>query len=347
MSTYHMLREVPKSFLKTLLGFFQRCWEGGTVPSGWKHAVVIPIHKHGKPRKELGSYQPISLTSHLGKVFERVVKHHLEYFCESKKVFPACQAGFQWGRGVMDHLGEHIGRALGKRKVLLSCFFDVSQAYNLVWHTKLLQKLQKIGISGKMYNYIKTFLSGRSMQVRWKGATSTVKTVSMGVPQGSVIAPLLFNIMVHDVVTAVTGKVVITMYADDLAIWLDTHIRRLFLEKSTAVKRFMKLFQLAGDRVVRFTLSIPKTVFILFHTNNLLNRNLHVRINDDCIFASKKVKYLGVSFSRQREDQFRRWTTTQGTLLAPSASSRPSARIPGPTPQRSSSVWCGAWCARD
>ena len=57
--SYHMLREVPESFLKTVLGFFQRCWEGGAVPSGWKHAVVVPIHKHGKPRKELGSYRPI------------------------------------------------------------------------------------------------------------------------------------------------------------------------------------------------------------------------------------------------------------------------------------------------
>ena len=80
---------------------------------------------------------------------------------------------------------------------------------------------------------------------------SAVETVNMGVPQGSVIAPLLFNIMVHDVVTAVTGKVVITMYADDLAIWLDTHIRRLFLE-SCIVKKFMNLFQAAVDGVVRF-----------------------------------------------------------------------------------------------
>ena len=143
-----------------------------------------------------------------------MVKHRLEYFCESKKVFPACQAGFRRGRGVTDHLvklGEHVGKALGKRKVFLSCFFEVSLAYDQVWHAKLLQKLQKIGISGKMYDYIKTFLSRRSMQVRWKGAMSAVKTVSMGVPQGSVIAPLLFNIMVHDVVTAVTGKVVITL----------------------------------------------------------------------------------------------------------------------------------------
>ncbi len=137
---------------------------------------------------------------------------------------------------------------------------------------------------------------------------SAVKTVNMGVPQGSVIAPLLFNIMVHDVVTAVTGKVVITMYADDLAIWLDTLIRRLFLEKSTAVKRFMKLFQPAGRGG---TVYEGERVYIVHPQNctypvphNLLNRNLYVRINDDCIFASKKVKYLGVSFSRQRADQF-------------------------------------------
>ena len=88
---------------------------------------------------------------------------------------------------------------------------------------------------------------------------STVKTVSMGVPQGSVIAPLLFNIMVNDIVTAVTGRVVMTMYADHLATWLDIYIRRLFLEKSTAVKRVMKLFQAAVDGIVRFTRAVSYT----------------------------------------------------------------------------------------
>ena len=66
----------------------------------------------------------------------------------------------------------------------MTCFFDISRAYDQVWHAKLLQKLDKIGISGNMYNYIRSFLSDRSMQVRWNGATSTTKGVSMGVPQG-------------------------------------------------------------------------------------------------------------------------------------------------------------------
>ena len=304
--SYRMLKEAPESFLKILLDFFQRCWDGGTIPAGWKHAIVVPIHKHGKPRKELGSYRPISLTSHLGKVYERVIKNRLEYYCESKKVFPVCQAGFRRGRGVTDHLvklGEHVGRAIGRRKVLLTCFFDISRAYDQVWHAKLLQKLNKIGISGNMYNYIRSFLSDRSKQVRWKGATSTTKGVSMGVPQGSVIAPLLFNIMVHDVDTAVKGKVVLTMYADDLAIWTDTHIRRLHTNSSW-VKQSMKLFQEAVDGVVHFmqvngfALSSQKTVFVPFHTNTSQNTEVHIRVNGQSIIASKEVKYLGVHFTR-------------------------------------------------
>ena len=89
------------------------------------------------------------------EVYERVIKNRLEYHCESKKVFPVCQAGFRRGRGVTDHLvklGEHVGRAIGRRKVLLTCFFNISRAYDQVWHAKLLQKLNKIGISGNMYN---------------------------------------------------------------------------------------------------------------------------------------------------------------------------------------------------
>ena len=71
--SYRILKAVPKSFLKILLEFFQRYWDGGTIPVRWKQAFVVPIHKHGKPRKELGSYRPISLTSHPGKVYEGVI----------------------------------------------------------------------------------------------------------------------------------------------------------------------------------------------------------------------------------------------------------------------------------
>ena len=115
--------------------------------------------------------------------------------------------------------------------------------------------------------------------------------------------PLLFNIMVHDVDIAVKGKVVLTMNADDLAIWTDTHIRRLHTNSSW-VKQSRKLFQEAVDGVVHFmqvngfALSSQKTVFVPFHTNTSQNTEVHIRVNGQSIFASKEVKYLGVHFTR-------------------------------------------------
>ena len=114
--------------------------------------------------------------------------------------------------------------------------------------------------------------------------------------------PLLFNIMVHDIGTVGKGKVVLTMYADDLATWMDTYIRR-FLTNSPTVKHSMKLFQEAVDEVVHyvkvngFALSSQKTVFLPFHTNTSLNMEVHITVNGQNIFASDRVKYLGVLFT--------------------------------------------------
>ena len=118
---------------------------------GWGHNSRWVETRHCRPhppqtrQTEEGSRQ---LQTHLPdipprEVYERVIKNRLEYHCESKKVFPVCQAGFRRGRGVTDRLvklGEHVGRAIGRRKVLLTCFFDISRVNDQVWHAKLLQK---------------------------------------------------------------------------------------------------------------------------------------------------------------------------------------------------------------
>ena len=115
------------------------------------------------------------------------------------------------------------------------------------------------------------------------------------------IAPLLFNIMVHDVDTAVKGKIVLTIYAGDLAIWTGTHIRRLHTNCS-CVTHSMKLVPEAVDGVVHFMqvngFSSRITVFVPFHTNTSRNTEVHIRVNGQSIFASKEVKYLGVHFTR-------------------------------------------------
>ena len=141
-------------------------------------------------------------------------------------MIPLCQAGFRTGRGVSDHLvrlGAHVRRARLRRRALYSCFFDVRRAYDTVWHGRLLRKIKEVGLSGQMYNFVKAFLSKRTFQVRWKGALSNSQRLDMGVPQGSVIAPLLFSIMLYDINKIQKHDAIITLYADDLAIWKESN----------------------------------------------------------------------------------------------------------------------------
>ena len=120
------------------------------------------------------------------------------------------------------------------------------------------------------------------------------------------VLPLLFNIMVHDVESCVQGKVVLTMYADDLAIWLDTHARRPHKENNRNMAISMKTFQEAVDGVIRFmqvngfTLSTQKTVFLPFHISSRGIQDISVKVNDEHVFRAKEVKYLGVVFQRMR-----------------------------------------------
>ena len=133
--SYHMIRHFPDSFLCVILDLFQTCWENGRLPKAWKHSIVVPVPKPGKPRKQIGSYRPISLTSHLSKIYERIVKSRLEYFVESRGVLPNCQAGFRKARSVTDHLASltsHIKTVLKKKKCITATFFDVRRVFDTV-----------------------------------------------------------------------------------------------------------------------------------------------------------------------------------------------------------------------
>ena len=306
--TYLMLRELTATYMEYVHILFQKCWDQGAFPEAWKHAVVTPIPKKGKPRRDLGSYRPISLTSHLGKVYERIVKNRLEHFCDKHGVLPLCQAGFRKGRSVTDHLvmfSTHMRKALSWRRTLLSCFFDIHRAYDSVWHHRLLEKIQKLGINGPMYQFIKHFLSGRKMQVRWRGSLSTSRDLSMGVPQGSVIAPLLFIIMLHDVTTTRVDGCVLTLYADDIAVWrfIPTLRRPRSLKRSKGhLKSFQRQLQRIADylRENGFRLSTEKTQYMVVNRwGQIPNDDFKMDIDDAELLPTDKVKYLGVTFDRR------------------------------------------------
>ncbi|KAL8610842.1 hypothetical protein ACOMHN_056697 [Nucella lapillus] len=168
-----MIRRFPEPALRMLHTFFQTCWTTGNIPKDWKKATVVAIPKNGKPPQQTSSYRPIALTPHLGKVYERVLKNRLDHHLEKNEILPLCQAGFRKGRNCMEHVVRLIEDTKkwslkGKNKKTVATFFDIKKAFDSVWHAKLLNKMGALGITGRMYNFIQTFLDSREITVKTK-----------------------------------------------------------------------------------------------------------------------------------------------------------------------------------
>ncbi len=151
------LSDVAKS---VVLSLYNKIWEQGKLPRMWKHSVVVPIGKPGKDKTEVKSYRPIALTSNLCKIMEKMITIRLGYVVEKRGMLPPHQSGFRNGRTTMDPiicLENEIRKAQVSKEAVLVIFFDIEKAYDMLWKEGLLIKLNKMGIGGRMFNWIKDF----------------------------------------------------------------------------------------------------------------------------------------------------------------------------------------------
>ena len=295
-----MLRQLPDKWLNLLLLIFRKVWESGDQPQIWKSSIIVPILKQGKPKSEVNSYRPVALTSHTAKLMERIILNRLGFFCAKNHIISKHQAGFRQDRSTIDHivkLTTHVKKQFAKRKSCLAVFFDITKAYDNVWHKRLLYKLKTIGISGHTYEYLKSYLINRTIQVRVGTSYSTPRNVCMGIPQGSVIAPMLFNLMLFDLPSMVSKGFNIAQYADDLVLWYNCKLRKNTNKRM--IKYHHRLFQIEIDKLSKymdfngFSFSPEKTNVILFNNGEspFINK---FTLNGKCVEYSKSVRFLGV-----------------------------------------------------
>lgn len=297
--SYQIIKKLPSDGLDAVLEFFNTCWTKDTIPGAWKEASIIAIPKPGKAADQAASYRPIALTPHLGKLYERLVKNRLNHFLDANNVIPLYQAGFRKGRACADHFTKitaHAKRSLSSKNTMLATFFDIKRAFDCVWHKKLLDKLSKLGLSGHIYRFVEAFLSDRTIAVKVGNSTSAKHTVDMGVPQGSVIAPCLFSIMLHDITSVDIKDASIALYADDLAVWDANRSRNRNHNQGT-------LFQEIIDNIVNymknngFDLSAEKTVLLVISRIRQAKSSYSITVNNVVIQPSAQVKFLGVTIT--------------------------------------------------
>ena len=226
--TNDMIHQLSPRAESEMLALINRSWSEGAVPSPWRIAEIVAIPKKGKPLTEPSSYRPISLLSCVGKLAERLVQQRLQHWLEAAGKINPNQAGFRRGHSTLDQLArvtQSIFDALEvprtkhtrpQRAVL--ALLDFTAAYDRVWRDALWAKMGRLGVPGCAIRWIRALLSDRRARVRWGGATSKWRVFQEGLPQGSVLAPLLWLIYINDLTVAADDSTTASLFADDVAV---------------------------------------------------------------------------------------------------------------------------------
>jgi len=210
-----LLYELREELKKPLCIIYNKSLSSGNIPLDWKMADVIPIFKKGhKQNKE--NYRPVSLTSIVCKILETIIKDCVVSFLETNNLIDDSQHGFIKGKSCLSNLldfFEILTKQIDQGKCVDVIFLDFSKAFDKVPHNKLRKKLRDHGIRGNIENWINGWLSGRQQRVVIEGEHSNWIPVTSGVPQGSVLGPVLFIIYINDINYQIKSK--LNKFADD------------------------------------------------------------------------------------------------------------------------------------
>ena len=197
---------------------FQQSIDQSRVPQQWRTANVIPIFKKGSKR-DAANYRPISLTSHIGKLLERIIRDHILRHLDNKQLIKHIQYGFLPGRSCQSNLLEFLERVTDdtdRGNNTDVAYLDFAKAFDKVSHARLLVKLKALGVNNQVSSWIEAWLSDRRQRVVVSGEESAWSSVSSGVPQGSILGPLLFIMYINDLDEKMTSTVL--KFRDDTKI---------------------------------------------------------------------------------------------------------------------------------
>ena len=307
------LSEEAKEFLLTLLNkvFLEK-----EFPEEWRLAHVIPILKEGKDPLDPLSYRPISLTSCICKLLEKILSRRFIWFLEPSGLIDKAQNGSRKGRSPVDSLvalENEIHGAILRNRLLVAIFVDLQKAYDTCWDYLILQELYKAGLRGNLGFFIAGFMRNRKFQVRVGNKLSAVHRLTLGVPQGSVLSGILFMVAVNTVISYIPSSISKSLYLDDMRFSIEVFdLRTAENTLNGLCRRLVSWMNITG-----FKISLSKTKVVVFHNRSNSERarfpvvdfGLEIKLGGVLLEVVREYKFLGVIF-----DQRLTWVSHIGLL---------------------------------
>ena len=265
----------------------------GVFPSELKIAKIVCIHKGG-PRKYCTNYRPISILPVIAKIIEKVVSLQLENYFESNNLFTCRQFGFRKGLSpelAIHRIVDNLYRVMDEGKLALGIFLDIKKAFDTVNWKIIIHKLKYYGVEPGTIEWFRSFLTGRRQYVSNGKTESPIGNVSLGIPQGSSLGPLLFNIFINDLVRS-SYLLEFIIFADDTNLFLSSsNVTQLFFTANQELQKVARWFTLN-----HLELNLEKTNYILFRRRQLREPTNQINLTIDGCNISKTncTRFLGV-----------------------------------------------------
>ena len=289
-----MLRNTAPAISPSLTSLFNLSLKSGVVPSAWKSSNVTPILKSGNPTL-VSNYRPISLLSLVSKVLERIVHNRVSKYLSTNSLLSNQQFGFRAGSSTQEALLTIINdwhQLLSSNRQIGVVFLDVKKAFDSVPHSQILDSLAKFGISGPLLSWFSNYLSGRLQRVVLDGSSSSPTSVTSGVPQGSILGPLLFIIFMDSISKVpLLSNAKLYLYADDIVLFMPLNNTR---DVHTLQDNINLVHQWAKDHGLTLNSAKSNVLPITRSTHPI---PLHLCVDRNPIPVVSSVKYLGVTIT--------------------------------------------------
>ena len=261
-----------------------------------KIAYVLPLFESDDP-EIFNNYRPVSVLCSLSKVFERVIDNRVIDYLNKYKILFSYQFGFRKCLSIymsLMILMDRLIKSLDNGDCVIGVFLDFSKAFDTVDHAILLQKLEFYGIRGSALSWFQSYLKNRKQFVSYNGATSSLKLVKCGVPQGSILGPLLFFIYINDLsnVCSCTNPI---LFADDTNLFIDG--KDIFVLQDVLHKELANISEWL--KVNKLSLNINKTQFMVFSRRKITPPQIDIKIDNQSVMETDLSKFLGVYIDKK------------------------------------------------